>query len=179
MNEDEFARVFLRLRSGLLRFASRHLDEDAAHDVVATTFETLWRKDLVSPDARGPDDDAWRRFTSLAFAILKGHISNEHRARRRRTSLWKRLVGEAITGGGIDYPGATLESPDAGLQISQWLACLNAPDRQMIVLLEAGLSATEMASILRCSPVAAARRRDRAKQRLRAIISASLGPRRR
>jgi RNA polymerase sigma factor (sigma-70 family) len=167
VERDEFEKVYWELHPGLLGYARGQLDDAAAHDAVAATFLTLWQKDLAYP----VDDGAARRLTALAYEVLRGHVTNEYRSRERRTALWRRLVsdGERI----VD----SVRHSDGASSVRYWLGRLSDADRHVIALFNVGYSVEEMAEILGCSVPAAARRRDRAKARLREIITTDGGGR--
>jgi len=163
MEPEDFEKLYDVLCPRLLCCARSQLDDATADDVVAATFETLWKKGLAFPG----DQREWRRIVSLAHQVLKGHIGNEYRSRQRRASLWRRLAshhpGDEPCVEAADLPG--------GDSVTRWLSRLGENDRHVIALFHAGYSVEEMAQILRCSVAAATRRRDRARQRLRKIVS--------
>ncbi|MFT4081757.1 MAG: sigma-70 family RNA polymerase sigma factor [Nocardioides sp.] len=165
MGRDEFEKIYWELHPRLLAYARGQLDDAGAYDVVASTFETLWKKELVYP---ADDQGGWKQFTALAFQVLKGHVSNEYRSRHRRASLWRRLL---VLG---PEPETSVDSSahvDSAEAARDWLSRLSEADRHVIALFNAGYSTKETAEILSCSVSAAARRRDRAKQRLREIVN--------
>lgn len=163
VDDDEFEHVYDEFRSMLLRGARRRLDESAAHDVVAATFETLWRKDLAYP---GDDAGQWRRLAALARAVLEGHVYNEYRSRRRAESLRRRLA---------ELDPETEPDPYTHVELTETMgSCLRQlsdADRAVIALFLAGSDTAQLATSLGCSEGAAARRRDRARQRLRTLMA--------
>jgi DNA-directed RNA polymerase specialized sigma24 family protein len=200
VNDAWFEECYRRLQPALLGYARSQLDEQSAYDVVSATFETLLRKRIAvhesgemngagidgsaagslveelsarcSPEDRPGDEgdaseDEWLRVRSLAFMILKGHVSNEYRARRRRFSLWQRLRAHGASTEELIDPISELDDSHTA---RSWLSQLKESDRHVLSLFNAGYSIAEMATILDCSPVAAARRRDRAKGRLREVL---------
>lgn len=171
VERDEFEKVYWALHPKLLAYARGQLDEASAYDVTASAFETLWKKNLTFPT---DDSDGWRRLTSLAFEVLKGHVRNEYRSRRRRIALWRRAV---LLGSSEEATEDSSIQIDDAAAAREWLSQLSQDDRHVIALFNAGYSTDEMADILRCSPAAAARRRDRAKDRLRAIVARDGGER--
>lgn len=163
MDDLEFEKVFWVLQPQLLHYASSHLDRAAAEDAVSNTLLSLLRKPLAYPR----DDGEERGLRSLAFKILIGHISNEHRSRRRRQALSIRLTSRE--------QGMTTEpSPEATVigqaTVDTWLDRMSPSDRHIILLFNAGFDARELANILGCSEAAAAKRRARARDRLKAMI---------
>lgn len=161
MNEENFEQLYWQLHPKLLRYALGLLDEAAANDAVAATFETLLRKRISVSDEIGE-----RKAIALAFMVLRGHVSHEFRARKRRTSLGLRLARQPQPDDGRDLA----EDVTTASEVRRWLALLSEADRHVIALFNAGYSTQEMAEILGCSVGAVARRRDRAKNRLRAVI---------
>lgn len=161
MQDQEFEQLYWQLQPRLLGYALAQLDEAAAYDAVAATFETLLRKDVPLANGR-----ARRQAIALAFAILRGHVSHEYRARRRRTSLQSHIADQPQSGRNPDIA----DDIAAASAVHSWLAALSESDRHVIALYNAGHSTQEIAAVLGCSVAAAARRRDRAKLRLRTII---------
>ncbi|WP_300680034.1 sigma-70 family RNA polymerase sigma factor [Nocardioides sp.] len=166
MNEHEFEKVFWVVQPQLVRFALTQLDRAGAEDAVSNTLLALWRKDLDYPE----DAVAERQLQSLAFQVLSGHVSNEYRSRRRRRALLDRLAtlreGELVAAGDIAGDAA------AQAESNQWLGRLSPADRQVITLFNEGFDIEETARILGCSASAASKRRTRARDRLRAIVTA-------
>lgn len=165
MDEREFEKVFWELQPQLVRHARHHLDADAAEDAASETLLALWRKELPFPR----DEAAGRQLRALAFQVLIGVIRNEHRARRRRKNLRSALDAQAVV-----RPDATHDSllVVAGLAVDHWLGQLPESEREVMLLANAGFGVDEIAHILGCSTAAAAKRRTRAKARLRTIVEA-------
>ena len=44
MNDEEFKELYIRMSGIVFSFAARRLSADQAREVVAETFEVLWRK---------------------------------------------------------------------------------------------------------------------------------------
>lgn len=169
MDDREFEKVFWVLQPQLMRHARLHLDPSAAEDAVSMTLLTLWGKSLPYPT----DEVAERRLRSLAYVVLTGHIRNEHRSRRRRQSLVDRMT--LITG--TQHQPRT-DASEGLLQresIRYWLSKLRLADRMVITLFNEGFDTEEIAQILNCSVAAAAKRRTRARKRLRAIVDDERG----
>ena len=159
MQDEDFEQLYWQLQPKLLGYALGLLDESAAYDAVAATFETLLRK-KATLGGEFPQQQA------LAFSILRGHVSHEYRSRRRRTSLRLHIARQPD-------PGRTRDIADdiaSESALRSWLAALPESDRHVIALFNSGHSTQEIAELLGCSLAAAARRRDRAKNRLRTIV---------
>ena len=145
------------------------MDDAAVEDVVSETLLTLWRKDL---DAAADQSDEIR-LRALAYKVLRGHISNEIRAHGRRRALISRAGAFASREVVPDVSGQR-ESRDT---VEEWLGLMSTADREVLLLFNAGFDTHEMAEILDCAPSAAAKRRTRAKERLRRLLTESDGTR--
>lgn len=168
MDDGEFEKVFWVIQPQLMRYALTQLDLSAAEDAVSSTFETLLSKELAFPASDGEE----RRLRALAYEVLGSHVRNEYRSRKRRQALMDR----------IGLLGARRESSrdiadDIAEQdaIDYWLGQLSVEDQQVILLFNAGLKAAEIAQVLGCTPDAAAKRRGRARDRLRRIVNKERG----
>lgn len=164
MQEHDFERVFWALQPSLLRHARFQLDDASADDVVADVLLTLWKKDLSYPSTPAEE----RAFWALAFGVLHGRLANEHRALRRRRALRERLRLQQPVLAPVETAGST--AVDDQSAIDYWLAQLSPPDREVILLFNAGFRTEEIAQILGCSAASAAKRRTRATQRLRNVV---------
>lgn len=168
MDAREFEKVFWVLQPQLLRHARHQLDPAGAEDVVAETLTTLWVKSLPLPTS----DDEERGLRALAYQVLGGHIRNEYRSRRRRRALAERVVAQPVDGIARDVSPDDVDDDGA---IRHWLGQLSVDDREVILLFNAGFDLAESARILGCSFSAAAKRRTRARERLRAIVERERG----
>lgn len=168
MDEREFEKVFWVIQPQLMRYALTQLDAHAAEDAVSSTLLTLWRKQLSVP----ADDVEDQQLRSLAYKVLNGVIKNEYRSRRRRQALADRVGA---------FERHPKEGADASDQIvgqnavTHWLSQLSLDDQQIVLLFNAGFGTEEIAQILGCSIAAAAKRRTRARVRLRAIVNKERG----
>ena len=168
MEAREFEKVFWVLHPQLLRHARYQLDPAGAEDVVAETLTTLWTKSLPYPAS----DDEERGLRALAYQVLSGHIRNEYRSRRRRRALSDRVTAYAGEDLSRDISPVDVDEEAA---VHHWLRQLSVDDREVILLFNAGFDLAESAQILGCSPAAAAKRRSRARDRLRAIVERERG----
>lgn len=166
MDEREFETLFRALQAQLLRIARAQLGTHAAEDVVSETMTTLWRKPIRSPDGGSGADS----FFGLARSVLTGHIRNELRACRRRAALVNQLTAQvAVASPRAPQP----DNAEAGGGLDAWLERLPLADRQVLVLVDAGFDVPDIARILGCSCAAASKRRTRARERLRVLMSTS------
>ncbi len=123
-----------------------------ADDLVAETLEIAWRRlDQV------PEDDP----LPWLFAVARNLLRNKRRSEGRRALLLARLAGERADA----HAGESATSQEAVLLGA--LASLR-PDDQEILKLVAwdGLSPSQAAVVLGCSPLAARTRLHRARNRL-------------
>ena len=165
MDDLEFEKVFWVLQPQLLRFAAAQLDWASAEDAVSSTLLSLVRKPLTYPKNEAEE----RQLRTFAFKVLIGHIQNEQRSARRRRALSTKLVT-------WQRPDEMVPSIDGDVlersRVDGWIAHLPADDQPVILLFNAGFDIRETAEILGCSREAAAKRRARARDRLRNIIEA-------
>lgn len=172
MEEREFEKLFWVIQPQLMRYARTRLDFAAAEDAVSNTLMTLLAKTLEFPSNEAEE----RALRILAFQVLNGHIRNEYRSRQRRQALVERVGTlsprpESVDSAGVDIAAEVVEQS----AIDHWLGQLSAEDQQVILLFNAGLQAAEIAEVLGCSVAAAAKRRARARNRLRAIVTKERG----
>ena len=165
MDDLEFEKVFWVLQPQLVRFAAAQLDWASADDVVSSTLLSLVQKSLSYPK----DEAGERQLRTFAFRVLVGHIQNEQRSARRRRALSTRLIARQRPDDVVPpLDGDVMEQS----RVDGWIAQLPADDQPVILLFNAGFDIRETAEILGCSREAAAKRRARARDRLRSIIEA-------
>lgn len=163
MDNADFEKVFWVIQPKLMRYASAHLDPASAEDVVSATFVTLLQKELEPPQTASEEHGQ----RALAFKILNGLIANEYRSRGRRAALREKLVSDK----GISHESAVTDlNKNSHDQLSYWLDKLSKKDKQIILLFNAGFDIEETADVFGISYSSAAKRRSRAKERLRKII---------
>jgi RNA polymerase sigma factor (sigma-70 family) len=127
--------------------------EGVADDVVAETFLVAWRR---LHDVPSDDPVPW------LLAVARNAWRNERRSHRRRLALLRRVPAPR------PMPPPSEPSDGPGLpRVHQGLACLDA-DAQEILHLVAwdGLTPTQAAIVIGCSPGAARVRLHRARHRL-------------
>lgn len=167
MPDAAFDEVYWLLQPQLMRYAIGLLDPVSAEDMVSMTFLTLFRKGVLAKPSSTAGHHGLRR---LAYKVLDGFIKNEYRRRKRRDALNERLIAMG------EYPDAHPGpdwTVDQRVDLEQLLALLSPEHRQAILLFNAGFSVADCAEIQGCSVTAAAKRRSRARQVLRGIVTMS------
>ena len=164
---EAFALVYDRHATRLYRYARRRLGADVAEDVVADAMLTAFRKrehyDTTRPDAR-----PW------LFGILTREISRRRRDERARFRAITRLGPSGDTDqGAVDQVTAAIAAGAARGALAEALAALAVRDRDVLLLVAwADLSYQEVADALHI-PIGTVRSRlNRARRRVRAVISA-------
>jgi RNA polymerase sigma-70 factor (ECF subfamily) len=144
-----FESAYPHIRSYALH---RGMSASDADDLVADTFEV-----------------AWRRFGEIPFAaplpwlytVAHNHWRNQVRAEHRRGALVNRLPTPEHVPAAGELGGVDAEA------LRQGLASLSADDREVLVLLAwDGLTPSETAVVLGCTPSALRTRLRRARDRL-------------
>lgn len=150
--EDLHRRAFTALSAYALRRATA---EDAA-DTVAETLLVAWRRLGEVPDA--PDDIPW------LFGVARHVLANQRRSIRRRSALVRRLAQDIA-------PAARWRSEPSG-DLAAAMARLTDDQRELLRLVAwEGLTTTQLAVALGCTPNAAAIRLHRARGALKAALS--------
>ncbi len=150
----------------VLRYALREVAGDAAHDVVAETFMTAWRRLSDVPDPPLP----W--LLGVARRVVANRRRGETRRRRLQLAVWEQAT---LTGGN---PAEALVERDA---VRAALGRLSAADRELLTLIGwDGLSVREAAQVLGIPAGTASVRLHRARRRLQdqlaAPAAAPVGP---
>ena len=139
-------------------------DRSAAEDVTAQAFERAYRRRRTFDRRRG-EERAW------LFGIARNAALDELRRRRRLSALVVEPEGP-----GDEDAGATVDEDDVVLRrtvIRSALATLSARDREVIALkFHAGLSNSELATVLGVSESNAGTILHRSVQKLRRAIGA-------
>jgi RNA polymerase sigma-70 factor (ECF subfamily) len=150
--QERFEDVFRRHHPAVVAYARRRVPEDAADDIVASTFLVAWRKVEEIPAEALP----W------LLAVARNVIATQRRGSQRRSALRLRL--ENAEAGSVSPPVA--DEPAAGVAAA--LGRLPANDREAITLIAwDGLRPAQAAAVLGQSPAAFRVRLHRAKRRLR------------
>jgi RNA polymerase sigma factor (sigma-70 family) len=152
--ESRFRALFSENYQQLVRYARhRGLNADEADDLVASTFEVVWRRFESLPD----DDAAVLWLYGIAFNQLR----NLRRSTRRRTRLAARILPT------VPIPESAEPSDIPSEEIRAALGSLTFDDREVILLVAAeGLSAEEVGVVLGCGSATARSRLHRARKRL-------------
>jgi RNA polymerase sigma-70 factor, ECF subfamily len=146
---ERFQRLYEAHGEAVLRYARRRTTPEAAEDVLAETFVVAWRRlERVPAEPRG-----W------LLAVARRVLANQRRGDSRRAALIARLALLPVR----DAP----PEPSAGSTIGEALTRLSARDHELLALVHwDGLSASEAATVLGCTPVAVRTRLHRARRRL-------------
>jgi RNA polymerase sigma-70 factor (ECF subfamily) len=148
--EDRRARFEALYRNhagAVAAYALRRASREVAEDVVADTFLVVWRRLDRVPDTPLP----W------LYAVARRTLANHRRSAVRRESLASRLQ--------LEFRAVQPNPVDRGLRDA--LGSLRPNDREVLMLVAwEGLTPTEAAEALGCSPVACRIRLYRARKRL-------------
>ncbi|MEX5708436.1 sigma-70 family RNA polymerase sigma factor [Parafrankia sp. FMc6] len=159
--EERFTCLVSTVGPRLLAFLTRRVDPPAdAADLLAELLMTAWRRIADLPS----DDDA---ATAWLFGIARHTLANHRRGQTRRAALADRLRAHLAT---VIPTHAAL--PEQAVEVRTALAQLTAAD-QLILTLTCwdGLTADEIAEILRITPSAVRQRLRRARERLRQALA--------
>jgi RNA polymerase sigma-70 factor (ECF subfamily) len=156
--ESRFRALFSENYRQLASYARhRGLNTEEADDLIASTFEVVWRRFESVPDG----DEAVLWLYGIAFNQLR----NLRRTNRRQIRLAARIL-----------PAAPMpDSPEPGdipiETIKAALRALTFDDREVILLVVGeGLSADEVGVVLGCGAATARSRLHRARKRLTIIL---------
>ncbi len=146
--------LFREHGADVLAYALRRTDAGSAEDVVAEVFLTAWRRAERVPE---------REPVLWLYGVARRVLANQRRARRRREALVDVLGALARHDGAAPEPG--------GSALTAALARLRPDDREVLMLTAwEGLDATQVATVLGCTPQAVHTRLHRARARLRAEL---------
>ncbi|MFG2696648.1 RNA polymerase sigma factor [Kitasatospora sp. NPDC051984] len=151
---EEFRALYTAHYVAVLRYAWRRVGAEAAPDIAGEVFAAVWQ---------GFDRVPRGRPLPWLYAIARNMVAGHHRARARADHL------HALATAADD-----LSARDVGVQVSEqdavrrgW-AALSENDRELLALIGwEGLSITEAAAALGCSPATCSVRLHRARARLR------------
>jgi RNA polymerase sigma-70 factor (ECF subfamily) len=155
-SEERFRAVYAEHVRAVAAFVLRRIPAAVdAEDVVAETFLVVWRRFGEAPRDMRP----W------LFGVARMVLFNHYRGEQRRDALSARLAEAHTRLGG--------ESADQGWLVDA-LRGLREGDREVVALIAwEGLSHSEAARVLGCSPGAVAIRLHRARRRLEAARPSS------
>lgn len=157
--EDRFRAVFDVAHPALTAYARRRVPPDEVEDLVAETLLVAWRRlDDVPADAPLP----W------LYGVARNVRSNARRGARRRGRLLERLVAQPA------IASRAHGSLDTSTPIGAAFESLGGQDQEVLALAAwEGLRPAEIATVLGCTPNAAALRLSRARRRLRRALTGS------
>jgi RNA polymerase sigma-70 factor, ECF subfamily len=146
---ERFQRLYEEHGEAVLRYARRRTTPEAAEDALADTFVVAWRRlERVPAEPRG-----W------LIAVARRVLANQRRGDNRREALLARLALLPVR----DLP----PEPATGSPLTDALTRLSANDHELLALVHwDGLSPSEVATVLGCTPVAVRTRLHRARRRL-------------
>lgn len=171
---DAWSTLYDRYASSVYAFAAHMLGRDHAEDVVQESFLRLWR-------SAGRFDPARGAFSSWFYAIVRHHIQDRLRHRRREERLMvasdaDELLSEAPIPG-VDVPEVVLQR-ERGRAVLRALQSLPPDQRRVLVLayFGVGLSQTAIADYLGW-PLGTVKKRTRlGLQKLRHLLDPDTPP---
>ncbi len=157
--ETRFRAMFALHYPAIYGYAARRVGRDEAGDAAAEIFTVAWRKLRSVPGE--PDTLPW------LYGVARKVVANHERSRRRRERLGAKAAGQ---------PVRSAPPADAGAGVLAALDSLRDEDREILLLAAwEGLGPADLATVLACSPNAAAIRLHRARRRLESAIDATGG----
>lgn len=157
--ESRFRALFNENFHHLSNYARRRgLSTEEADDLIAATFEVVWRRFESVPD--GKEAVLWM------YGIAFNQLRNQRRSKRRQN----RLVAHILP---VTSMSTLAEPSDIHLEvIKAALGELSSEDREVILLVASdGLSADEVGVVLGCRAATARSRLHRARKRLATILN--------
>jgi RNA polymerase sigma-70 factor (ECF subfamily) len=156
-DEKWFVELYERTYAGVLRYARRRVDDDAARDVAAETFLVAWRRLDGIPAEPLP----W------LYGVARGILANESRRSRRHDRTAKRIAASSR-----NVPADQSDRVGETALVAAALATLSESDREVISLVAwEGLEAGAAAQAVGCSAGAFAVRLHRARKRLQLALA--------
>jgi RNA polymerase sigma-70 factor (ECF subfamily) len=156
--ESRFRALFGENYRQLSRYARhRGLNAEEADDLIASTFEVVWRRFESVPD--GDEAVLW------LYGIAHNQLRNLRRSKRRQTRLAARIMPVTSMPDAAEPGDIPVETIRAALR------ALTFDDREVILLVAGqGLSADEVGVVLGCGGTTARSRLHRARKRLAIIL---------
>lgn len=156
-DDAAFEALYAAHYEDLLRYALRRVAQPAdAADVVAETWTVAWRRRAGLPPA--DEQRLW------LFGVARKVLANQRRGRLRQQRLADKLrdeLAKRTSHSPVDHP------------VTSALQSLSRDDQDLLAMQTwEGLSADEMATVLRCSSGTARVRLHRARARLRVALIA-------
>ena len=159
---ERFEALWEQFGPRVMAYALRHVDRDAAQDVVSETFLVAWRRQAVIPD----DPLPW------LLTVARNTLANLHRSLRRQGRMTTRL--ELLREVAEPASAADVLAEDRTSMLAV-LAAMTAKEREALLLTAwDGLSPEQAAMVAGCSARTFHVRLFRARRRLKADLD---GPR--
>jgi RNA polymerase sigma factor (sigma-70 family) len=161
--EEHFEALYRGSYREIFAYVLRHTDADtaAAADLTAEVFVVALRKQEAIPPP--PGDRLW------LYGVARRVVLDYQQRRRRLLRLQSRLQEKAAREASGDDPSR--------LRVREAIESLRPADREVLKLVAwDGLSNTEAAQVLGCTPNAVALRLHKARSRLRRILSSRDSP---
>lgn len=154
---ERFERVYHDSYAVVFAYVRRRSSRAEAEDVTAETFAIAWRRREALPDPP----------TAWLIGVARGVLANHARSGRRRVRLLSRLA--AVGGEAVWNP----EVADRDPVLRAALERLSDLEREVLLLVAwEGLTPSEAATALGCTPVAARLRLQRARRHLANALAA-------
>ncbi|MBZ2197385.1 sigma-70 family RNA polymerase sigma factor [Ruania sp. N2-46] len=158
---DRLDELLRRNARDLLAYLERRIGPDEATDALSEVMTTAWRRVAVVPDD-GLQARLW------LFVVARNVVANARRGQRRRSLLVLRVQNAGQAG------GATAPHADDGLEVRDAVARLDEDLAEVVRLVHwEGFTLAEVAQVLDTPATTVRSRYARAKQELRAALSAS------
>jgi RNA polymerase sigma factor (sigma-70 family) len=159
-----FEALWARHGPRVMAYALRHVDHDAAQDVVSETFLVAWRRLASVPD----DPLPW------LLVVARNTIANQRRARNRQVQVVTEL--ERLRQVAEPAVAADVLATERASVLAR-LAAMTPKEREALLLIAwDGLSPDQAATVAGCSTAAFHLRLFRARRRLSAGPDADLQP---
>jgi len=135
---ERFEALWEQFGPRVMAYALRHVDRDAAQDVVSETFLVAWRRQAVIPD----DPLPW------LLTVARNTLANLHRSLRRQGRMTTRL--ELLREVAEPASAADVLAEDRASMLAV-LAAMTAKEREALLLTAwDGLSPEQAATVAGC-----------------------------
>jgi RNA polymerase sigma-70 factor, ECF subfamily len=161
--EERFTWIFEAHYEAVWRYSARRVGDDLASDVGAEVFTIVWRRFDQVPESEA-EALPW------LLGVARNVVANEQRRERRRNRLVSKLGGFVRSRPPITGMYVSAETTVPGVVAAMRRLSLRDQEALQLVGWD-GLSASEAARVVGCSPSAMANRISRARQRLKAAMS--------
>jgi len=160
---EQFEYLYAATKARITAYALRRASPADAADALAETYAIAWQ--------RLEDVPAGHAGLLWLYVTARNVMANSLRARQRQSLVFERLVAE------LEHRHHPPPGEEA-LAAREALSRLRAGDRELLILIAwDGLSTTDAARVLDCSPTALRIRLHRARRRLEAALEgARTGP---